>query len=86
LKLLLAEVMLDKQMLQDVAKKSGDADPATRSGGLFGRDVWHFATTCQSFAGAIPFNAPLSSSAAFGGGCVNSSDPAIGQATSALRL
>ena len=31
-KLLVAELMLDKRMLQDVAKKSGDRHPATRRG------------------------------------------------------
>ena len=34
LKLLVAELLLDKKMLQDVAKKSGNAQPATRRGGL----------------------------------------------------
>src|SRR5438132_4388789 len=33
LKLLVAELMLDKQMLQDLAKKSGDARPAAGRGG-----------------------------------------------------
>jgi len=32
LKLLVAELLLDKKMLQDVAKKSGDRHPATRRG------------------------------------------------------
>ena len=34
LKKIVVELMLDRQMLQDVAKKSGDADPATCRRGL----------------------------------------------------
>ncbi len=34
LKLLVAELLLDKRMLQDVAKKSGDGHAATRGGRL----------------------------------------------------
>src|SRR5438270_157368 len=39
LKLLVAELLLDKRMLQDVAKKSGDGQPATHRHGLPARDV-----------------------------------------------
>jgi putative transposase len=40
LKRLVAELMLDKQMLQDVAKKSGDSRPATRRSQLPPRTAW----------------------------------------------
>jgi putative transposase len=36
LKRLVAELMLDKQMLQDLAKKSGEPRPTTSRGGLSG--------------------------------------------------
>lgn len=39
LKRLVAELLLDKQMLQDIAKKSGDARPAARRRRLPGRAV-----------------------------------------------
>ena len=43
LKRLVAELLLDKQMLQDVAKKSGDPRPATGRGGIPGRAVQDLA-------------------------------------------
>lgn len=44
LKRLVAELMLDKQMLQDIAKKSGDCRPAAGRGRLPGRLLWRLAT------------------------------------------
>jgi putative transposase len=44
LKRLVAELMLDKQMLQDIAKKSGDPRPAAGRGRLPGRAVRRLAT------------------------------------------
>ena len=66
LKRLVAELMLDKQMLLDVAKKSGDGHPATGCGCLPGRDVCGLATAGQPGVGPGAFDAPLSPPAAFG--------------------
>ena len=44
LKRLVAELMLDRQMLQDVAKKSGDGDAATCGGRVPGGGLWDIAT------------------------------------------
>ena len=44
LKRLVAELMLDKQMLQDIAKKSGDPRPAAGRGRLPGRALRRLAT------------------------------------------
>lgn len=51
LKLLVAELLLDNKMLQDVAKKSGDAQPATRRGGLSVPGVSGLPTPRQRRAG-----------------------------------
>jgi putative transposase len=59
LKRLVAELMLDKQMLQDIAKKSGDADPAARRRRLPVRALWRFAAPGQPGPGPVALHAPL---------------------------
>ena len=60
LKLLVAELMLDKVILQDVAKKSGDGHPATGGGGLPGQGVSHLRAAREPGAGSGPVHGPLS--------------------------
>ncbi len=67
LKRLAAELMLDKQMLQDVAKKSGDPQPTTCGGGLPDIDLWDLPTTREPGAGPSAFDASLSRSVASAG-------------------
>lgn len=54
LKRLVAELLLDKQMLQDIAKKSGDARPAARRRRLPGRAVQGLAAADQPRHGPVP--------------------------------
>jgi putative transposase len=64
LKRLAADLMLDKQMLQDIAKKSGDAGTAACRSGVLGFLVRDLATACQPGIGPRPFDGPLSGSVA----------------------
>jgi putative transposase len=64
LKRLVAELLLDKQMLQDVAKKSGDGQPTTRGRRLPGGDLPGFATAGQPGFGPGAFDVALSPPAA----------------------
>ena len=54
LKRLVAELLLDKQMLQDIAKKSGEPRPAAGRHRLPGRALWGLA------AADLPCPGPLS--------------------------
>src|SRR5262249_15110444 len=54
LKRLVAELMLDKQMLQDIAKKSGDPRPAAGRRRLPGRPVPELAAAGEPGHGAVP--------------------------------
>jgi putative transposase len=56
LKRLVAELLLDKTMLQDIAKKSGDPRPTTGRGGLLERRVSSLPAACVSSPGAIAFD------------------------------
>ena len=61
LKRLVAELLLDKQMLQDVAKKSGDPRPATSRRGLAGRAVRDLAEEGRSRDRAIAIDLEIRS-------------------------
>ena len=63
LKRLVAELMLDKQMLQDIAKKSGDPRPAAGGGGLPRRALRRLAAADLWRDGAIPLDREISPSA-----------------------
>ena len=63
LKRLVAELMLDKQMLQDIAKKSGDPRPAAGGGGLPRRALRRLATADLWRDGAIPLDREIPPSA-----------------------
>src|SRR5262249_51679539 len=56
LKRLVAELMLDKQLLQDIAKKSGDPRPAAGRGGLPRRALRHLAAADLRRDGPIPLD------------------------------
>jgi putative transposase len=62
LKRLVAELMLDKQMLQDIAKKSGDPRPAA-GGGLPRRALRRLAAADLWRDGAIPLDREIPLSA-----------------------
>ncbi len=64
LKRLVAERLLDEQMLQDIAKESGDPRPAAGGGGLPGRALRHFATAGRPRPGAVPVEPAISPEAA----------------------
>ena len=63
LKRLVAELMLDKQMLQDIAKKSGDPRPAAGGGRLPRRALRRLAAADLWRDGAIPLDREISPSA-----------------------
>jgi putative transposase len=63
LKKLVAELLLDKQMLQDIAKKSGEPRPASSSRRLLERAVRDLATADLSCDGAVAFGTAVSSQA-----------------------
>lgn len=60
LKRLVAELMLDKQMLQDVAKKSGDGHATAGGRRLPPGGLRRFATAGQYGAGPVTLDTPLS--------------------------
>jgi putative transposase len=61
LKRLVAELLLDKQMLQDIAKKSGDLRPATSRCWVPGRAVQDLATPSRSCDRAIAIDLEIRS-------------------------
>ena len=63
LKMLVAELLLDKQMLQDIAKKSGEPQPAAGRLGLLERGVWHLATADLPCHGAFALDRTVSARA-----------------------
>ena len=63
LKRLVAELMLDKQMLQDIAKKSGDPRPAAGGGGLSRRALWRLAAAGLRRDGSVPLDREIPPSA-----------------------
>jgi putative transposase len=63
LKRLVAELMLDKQMLQDIAKKSGDPRPAAGGGGLPRRALRRLAAADLWRDGAISLDREVPPSA-----------------------
>jgi putative transposase len=56
LKRLVAELMLDQQMLQDIAKKSGESDSAAGRRGLPEGGVRRLATADRPGAGSVAFD------------------------------
>ena len=59
LKKLVAELLLDKTMLQDIAKKSGEPRPTASSRRLLERALWDLATADLSRLGAVSFGAAI---------------------------
>ena len=59
LKRLVAELLLDKTMLQDVAKKSGDSRPTTCRGGLLERTISGLPAACESSPRTIALDPPI---------------------------
>ena len=59
LKKLVAELLLDKTMLQDIAKKSGEPGPTASSRRLLERALWDLATADLSRLGAVSFGAAI---------------------------
>jgi len=59
LKKLVAELLLDKQMLQDIAKKSGKPGPAASGRRLLGRALWDLATADLSPPGTVSLGAAI---------------------------
>ena len=60
LKRLVAELLLDKTMLLDVAKKSGDGVPAACGGGVPDGDLRHLGAASRAGARTGTIDAPLS--------------------------
>ena len=61
LKKLVAELLLDKTMLQDIAKKSGEPGPTASSSRLLERALWDLATADLSCLGSVSFRAAIPS-------------------------
>lgn len=86
LKLLVAELLLDKRMLQDVAKKSGDAQAAAGRGWLPRGELWRLTTARRPDAGARAFDASLSFPRPQRGAALERRHPPPGPPPSASRL
>src|SRR5262245_27928592 len=85
LKLLVAELMLDKQMLQDVAKKSGDAHPAAGCGRLPHRTLRDLAAARGSAARPGPLDLALPPQGPAGQRGPAQGGPPVGAAAPPLR-
>ena len=59
LKKLVAELILDKPMLQDIAKKSGNPGPTASRRRLLERALWDLATADLSCLGAVSFGTAI---------------------------
>ena len=86
LKRLVAELSLDKQMLQEVAQKSGDARAASPGRASPVRDLRGIPTPCLSRAGPTPFDAEAVPKTQGGGRTARGADVGAGATPSALRL
>jgi hypothetical protein len=83
---LVAQLLLDKQMLQDIAKKSGDADSAAVGRGRPQGAVWHLAAQDLSCPGAISLDAAVLPNFPNERGATDSSDQPMGATEAALRI
>src|SRR5262245_42430946 len=86
LKRLVAELMLDKQMLQDIAKKSGEPRPAARRGGLSGRALRRLAAPDLRRDGAVSLDPEIPPQAPGRRTGADPGDQAAGPAAPAVRL
>jgi putative transposase len=86
LKRLVAELMLDKQMLQDLAKKSGEPGAAACRGGLPGGALRHLTAPELRRDGAVALDRPIPLPAPGGRAGVDPRDQAVGPVSSTLRL
>jgi putative transposase len=86
LKLLVAELMLDKQMLQDLAKKSGDPRPAAGGGGLPDRALRDLATAGLPRHGTVSVELAILPAAGQRRAGPDPRDQTVGAAISSVRL
>jgi putative transposase len=86
LKRLVAELMLDKQMLQDIAKKSGERRPAAGGGGLPGRALRRFAAAGLPHHGAISLDVEVSPESSKRRTGADPRDQTIGASVPAVRI
>jgi hypothetical protein len=81
-----AELMLDKQMLQEIAKKNGESRSAAGRGGLAPRDVQGLGTSSGAGHRAVAVDASISSQEAAGRASFGPSDHPFGTTVRSLRL
>ena len=86
LKQLLAEVMLDNQMLREVEKKSGECRAAASGGGVFAGAVWGVGASGGAGIGSEPIDTALSATAAGRRGEPGGGDASAAASASALRV
>ena len=86
LKKLVAELLLDKTMLQDVAKKSGKPGPTASSRRLLERALRDLATADLSCLGAISFGAAIPPEPPRRRTGIESRDQTAGPSTSAVWI
>jgi putative transposase len=86
LKRLVAELLLDKTMLQDIAKKSGEPRPATGCGRLLERRVSSLPAAGVPGHGAVALDSPLPPNPSRRRAGFDSPDPTAGKAFPTLRI
>jgi putative transposase len=86
LKRLVAELLLDKQMLQDIAKKSGESEPAASGRRLPERVIRNLATADRPCHGAVSLGIAIPSQLPGRRAGFESGDQTVGPPTSALWI